>query len=91
MKKSFPLIVLAALLISVLSISIAFADPVSSASLSEEIVSAEKEDSFEMQDAGEPESDDNKKTFDTDALSLSKGFRKNKYFRCIHFSNRDAS
>lgn len=72
MKKSFPLIVLAALLISVLSISIAFADPVSSASLSEEIVSAEKEDSFEMQDAGEPESDDNKKTFDTDALSLSK-------------------
>lgn len=89
MKKSFPLIVLAALLISVLSISIAFADPVSSASLSEEIVSAEKEDSFEMQDAGEPESDDNKKTFDTDALSLSK--EKEKVSEKINISDASIS
>lgn len=89
MKKSFPLIVLAALLISVLSISIAFADPVSSVSLSEKTVSSEKEDSFEIQDVGEPESDDNEKTFDTGALSLSK--EKEKVSEKINISDASIS
>ena len=42
-----------------------------------------------MQDAGEPESDDNKKTFDTDALSLSK--EKEKVSEKINISDASIS
>ncbi len=76
MKKTFLSVLSLALLISLLSFSVAFADPVSTEELPEKSISIEEEDSFGAEDAEEPNVDVDQQGPNMDVPSRENGAKK---------------
>ena len=76
MKKTFLSVLSLALLISLLSFSVAFADPISTEELPEKSISIEEEDSFGAEDAEEPNVDVDQQGPNMDVPSRENGAKK---------------